>query len=248
MATNTTASLLAMPRTALIARMLDLESAGHNLSNINTPGYRASRLNFQEVLSQTAVSGVRAVASQLSLAPGRLQTTGRNLDVAIDGDGFFAVRLPDGRTAYTRDGGFQRDAEGQLVTAQGLRLIWQGQLPPNTPDDAIEIRRDGTVAVRQNGTVVNVGRISLARFPNATALRGEGENLWFPTDASGQALTGNPANARFGELAGGALESSNVNMAEAMTHLIALQRAYSLSVRSFQQTDEMIGLAVQLRR
>lgn len=239
-----------MPRTALIARLLDLESTGHNLSNINTPGYRATRLNFQEVLSETAVSGVRAVASQLSLAPGRLQTTGRSLDVAIDGDGFFAVRLPDGRTAYTRDGGFQRDAQGQIVTAQGYRLIWQGQLPANTPDEAIEIRRDGTVAVRvaATGAVVNVGRISLARFPNATALRGEGDNLWFPTTASGQALTGNPTNAGFGALVGNALEGSNVNLAEAMTQLIALQRAYSLSVRTFEQTDEMIGLAVQLRR
>jgi len=248
MATHTTASLLAMPRTALIARLLDLDSAGHNLSNINTPGYRAARLNFQEVLSRTAVSGVRAVASQLSLAPGRLQTTGRSLDVAIEGDGFFAVRLPDGRTAYTRDGGFQRDAQGQLVTVQGYRLIWQGQIPANTPDEAIEIRRDGVVLVRQGSAMIEVGRLSLARFPNATALRGEGDNVWFPTTASGPALTGNPTNAGFGALAGGALESSNVNLAEAMTHLITLQRAYSLSVRSFEQTDEMIGLAVQLRR
>ncbi|HRE25725.1 MAG TPA: flagellar hook-basal body complex protein, partial [Anaerolineales bacterium] len=161
----------------------------------------------------------------------------------------FPIQLPDGRTAYTRDGQFTRDADNNLVTGDGYRLIWQGQIPPNTPDERITVNRDGTVEVLQDdGTLAQIGQIGLVRFTNPTGLIGYGRNLFLESVPSGAPVAGNPGAAGFGSINGGALEGSNVNMASEMTNLIALQRAYSLSTRAFQQVDTMIGLAVQMRR
>jgi flagellar basal-body rod protein FlgG len=248
MPTLSTSSLLVMPRTALIAKMMGVDFVSHNLANVNTNGYRAQRMNFQELLNATTLNGVRPIGTQIMLAPGRLQTTGRALDAAIEGDGFFAVQLPDGRTAYTRDGQFGRDANGDLVNGDGYRLIWQGQIPPDTPDEAITINRDGTVTVRQGDALVDVGRIPLTRFANPTGLAGYGRNLFLQTDPSGLPVAGNPGGAGFGALIGGAVESSNVTLATEMSNLSLLQRAYSMSTHAFQQTDSMIGLAIQMRR
>ncbi|HRF49638.1 MAG TPA: flagellar hook-basal body complex protein [Anaerolineales bacterium] len=250
MPTLSTSSLLVASRTALLAKMLGVDMVSQNLANVNTYGYRGQRMNFQELLNdRTNINGVQPVATQILLAPGRLETTGRSLDLAVDGDGFFPIQLPDGRTAYTRDGQFTRDADNNLVTGDGYRLIWQGQIPPNTPDERITVNRDGTVEVLQDdGTLAQIGQIGLVRFTNPTGLIGYGRNLFLESVPSGAPVAGNPGAAGFGSINGGALEGSNVNMASEMTNLIALQRAYSLSTRAFQQVDTMIGLAVQMRR
>lgn len=238
--------MLALARSGLLARLFDLDNVSANLANVNTVGFKSNRVNFQEALASALPVGTGASATQRLMGPGSLRATSNPLDLAIEGDGFFAVRLPDGQTAYTRDGQFKRDANNQIVTDGGFRLVWQGQLPANVED--IHVNPDGTVMVQQNGTWSPAGQIQLARFPNPSALAGYGQNAYLPTDASGAAQTGNAGANSFGQIRGNALESSNVNLSEEMTRLIALQRAYGMSVRAFQQTDQMIGLAIQMRR
>lgn len=247
---NGITQLLAVARSGMLARLFDLDVVGANLANVNTNGYKGARVNFQEVLSAAGAAGTPngagPRATQTLMSAGTLRTTGNPLDLAVEGEGFFAVRLPDGRTAYTRDGAFMRDQANQIVTASGLRLVWDGQLPANLED--LHVNPDGTVMVKQAGAWSQAGRIPLARFANPTALEGHGQNAWLPTEASGEAQTGNANAAGLGVIHGNALESANINLAEEMTHLIALQRAYSLSVRAFQQTDHMFDLAIQMRR
>jgi flagellar basal-body rod protein FlgG len=245
---NSMTQLLDLARSGLLARLFDLENVSTNLANVNTAGYKAGRVNFQEVLNSVQVpSGVRSQATQRRMAEGAMQTTGQQLDLAIDGDGFFAVRLPDGRTAYTRDGHFEKDASGQIVTASGYPLIWAGRLP-TTSFDEISIGQDGVVTVIAGGVTTQVGQITLARFSNPSGLLGVGDNMWLESDVSGAAQTGAPASGGAGRLLAGLLESSNVNLASELTQMISLQRAYSMSIRAFEQTDQMFGLAVQMRR
>ncbi len=238
--------LLGLARSGMLARLQDLDVASANLANVNTTGFKSARANFQEMLDDAAVSGVRPAATQMLLKPGSLRTTSNPLDLAVEGEGFFAVQLPDGRTAYTRDGTFSRDSNNQIVTATGLRLVWQGQLPANLED--VHVNPDGTVMAQQAGVWSQVGQIPLTRFNNPTGLAGFGQNMWLATDASGAAQNGTATAAGYGTIHGNTLESANVNLAEEMTHLVALQRAYSLSVRSFQQSDHMFALAIQMRR
>jgi flagellar basal-body rod protein FlgG len=243
---NTLTQLLDLARSGMISRLFDLDVVSANLANVNTTGFKGTRANFQEVLSATAPSGASPRATQTMLRAGSLRRTDNPLDMAIEGDGYFGVQLPDGRTAYTRDGAFIRDSDNQIVTASGLRLVWNGQLPANLED--VHVNPDGTVMVKQAGVWSQAGQIPLTRFANPSALAGDGQNMWLPTDASGPAQAGNAGGAGFGTIQGNALEGSNVNLADEMTHLIALQRAYSLSVRSFQQTDHMFDLAIRMRR
>jgi flagellar basal-body rod protein FlgG len=245
---NNMSQLLGLARSGVMARLFDLDVVSNNLANVNTFGYKGARANFQELLTNASEQGTLPRGTQMLLQQGALRTTGNALDVAIQGEGFFAVTLPDGRTAYTRDGAFQRDANNQIVTGSGFRLNWTGQLPAPDTFDAIAIETDGTVRVRQNNQWNSVGRIPTYRFPNPTALQGFGQNAWLATDPSGAAQAGTAGANGYGTLIGQTLEGSNVNMAEEMTHLISLQRAYSLSVRAFQQTDQMFGLAIALRR
>jgi flagellar basal-body rod protein FlgG len=219
-----------------------------NLANVNSVGYKASRVNFQEVLNSVSVpGGTRAGATQRRMAAGALQTTGQPLDLAIEGDGYFAVRLPDGRTAYTRDGHFEKDASGQIVTASGYPLIWTGRLP-TTPYEDLLVGQDGVVRVAANGVETQVGQIGLTRFSNPSGLLGVGDNMWVESLVSGAAQTGTPSAGGFGPLLNSVLESSNVNLADQFTQMMSLQKAYSMSIRAFQQTDQMFGLAIQMRR
>lgn len=248
---NSTAYMIDLARSGVLARMFDLDNVSHNIANSNTTGFKSARVNFQEILTETTdgaqwKAGAYTRATQRLMGQGALQHTGQPLDVAIQGEGFFAVTLPDGRPAYTRDGAFIRDADSNLVTANGLALDWTGAIPAAAEE--VHINPDGTVMVRQGVTWTQAGQINTNRFANPSGLTGYGENLWLESDVSGAPETDAPGNGRHGFLSSGFLEGSNVNMAEEMTHLIALQRAYQLSIRAFQQTDSMIGLAVQLRR
>ncbi|KPL84128.1 hypothetical protein SE15_02835 [Thermanaerothrix daxensis] len=238
--------VLHISRQDMMARLDDLDLTSHNLANINTIGFKRSRTNFQELLENATKSGAWIAATQILNAQGALKQTGRVLDLAIQGEGFFAVRLPDGRTGYTRDGQFSLDAQGRLVTAAGYPLIWEGQIP--TDATAIEIDRDGTVRIQQGQAWNVAGRIGLSRFINPSALQEFGSNVWLETPTSGPAQNGTAGNARFGQIVSRALEQSNVNLAEEMAHLISLQRNFQMSVRAFQQTDQMISQAIHLRK
>ena len=241
-----TTAMLALNRTGLISHLQDLDGVSVNLANVNTIGYKSQRTNFQELLSNARVQGVRIQATQQLMAQGSLRVTTEPLNMAITGEGFFAVTLPDGRTAYTRDGDFKIDANNQLVTQDGLRLQWQGTLPATF--ESLNVQADGTVTAMQNGQPTDLGVIPLTRFMNPTGLQGYGGNMWLETDASGAPQNGTANANGYGTLRNYTLESANVNLSAEFTHLVTLQRAYSLSVRALQQTDHMLGLATQLRR
>jgi len=233
-------------RSGMLAFLQGLDSASHNLANINTTGFKGRRSNFQELLSERLYGGTQIRSTQAMLSPGRLRRTGNGLDAAVDGEGYFQVNLPDGRTAYTRDGEFFLDENQQVVTSDGYPLEWEGTVPEDSQD--LHINPDGSVMVKQGGVWSQAGSISLAVFANPNGLKDYGQNLYLETEISGQAQVGTPSTAPYGKLIGGALEESNVDMAEEMSYLITMQRGFQMSLRSFQQTDEMMSQLINVRR
>jgi flagellar basal-body rod protein FlgG len=238
--------VLNMDRSGMLSNLLDLDTRSNNLANVNTTGYKYRRTNFQELLAGLQLGGVQTRSTQLLMQQGSLRETSNSLDLAIQGEGFFAVKLPDGRTAYTRDGQFSRDASGRIVNVSGYPLVWQGQLPAG--DVQIHVNPDGSVAALQNGIWNIVGNIPITRFPNASGLIGYGQNLFLETPVSGAAVTGKPGTAGNGQIYGSALESSNVNLALEMTEMVSLQRSFQMSLTSFQNTDGMLSQAIHMRR
>ncbi len=238
--------ILHISRSGMMSRLLDLDVVSHNLANINTHGFKASRSNFQEMFYQRLYSGVQLRTTQRFMDQGAFKITSRELDLAINGQGFFGVTLPDGRTAYTRDGEFTLDSERRVVNGNGFPLVWDGSIPEDAQE--INVQPDGTVLVLQNGVWNQVGTIPLARFPNPNGLESYGNNLWLETEVSGAATIGTAANEGFGEIRNHVLEMSNVNIANELTQMILLQRSFSLSQRTFQQTDTMLEQAIQMRR
>lgn len=243
---DTIHQMLNMARSGMLARLIELDVVSANLANVNTVGFKRNRTNFQELLNERAPGGVQIRATQLLMGPGRLQASSNPLDLAIEGEGFFAVRLPDGRTAYTRDGQFRRDAAGQLVTVDGYHVVWEGQIPDGVDD--VHVNPDGTLMIEQGEVWSQTGTIGTSRFTNPSGLVGYGHNLWLASEASGAPVNGTAGANGFGQIVGNAVESSNVNLTDEMTRLITLQQAYDLSVRAFQQTDLMLSQAIQLRR
>ncbi len=238
--------ILNISRSGMLARMNDLDLVSHNLANINTNGFKTSRSNFQEMLNQRLYNGVQLRATQHFMDQGALKQTSNSLDLAINGEGFFSVTLPDGRIAYTRDGEFNLDANHRLVNVNGFPLVWDGSIPEDTEE--VNIESDGSVMVLQNGSWNQAGTIQLNRFPNANGLLGSGDNLWMETPVSGAAIAGSPNSEGFGEIKNHTLEQSNVNIANEMSQMILLQRSFDLSLRTFQATDQMFDEAIQLRR
>lgn len=253
MTTNTITQILHISRGGMLARLANLDNVSNNLANVNTAGFKTSRLNFQETLTKAVLGGVTTETTQHLQTEGSFLQSDEPLNMVIDGDGYFAVRLPDGRTAYTRDGGFHRDATGQVVSADGYKLVWTGQIPANTEEVQVVADGSGTVRARQGNTWTTVGTIPLTHFVNPDGLQGLGQNLWLETTVSGAPQTGTagtptPGGAVYGKIRGNLRENSNVNVAEEMSQAIMLERAYTLSVRAFQQTDHMFDLANQMRR
>ena len=230
----------------MISRLLDLDTISNNLANINTVGYKRTRANFQELLQNAQMAGVSLPSTQLMPDQGSLRQTGNALDLALTGDGYFQVRMPDGQIGYSRDGQFDLDANLNIVNASGMRLVWSGQIPAGA--EAVKVDQNGTVLTRQGTTWTPAGQISLARFTNPTALLEKGKNVYLPTLNSGAAQVGNPGTALFGVIQAGSLEQSNVDSAEEMTRMILTQRDFQISTRVFQTTDTMIGEAIQMRR
>ncbi|MGM0471956.1 MAG: flagellar basal-body rod protein FlgG [Bacillota bacterium] len=253
--------------TGMKAQQLNIDTISNNLSNVNTSGFKKSRVNFQDLMyqslreagtpnnqgSEVPVSlevghGVRPAATQKLYSQGSFKQTENPLDVAIEGDGFFQVVQPDGQIAYTRDGSFKRDSEGQIVTSDGYPL----EPPINIPEDAtdVSITNEGRVMVKEAGAdeANEVGQIELVRFSNPAGLESLGRNLYAETPASGAPATGNPAEEGFGTLAQGYLEQSNVKVVEEMSNMIAAQRAYEVNSKSIKASDEMLQQANNLKR
>ncbi len=237
--------ILNVTRSGMLARMMDLDVASNNLSNVNTVGFKSSRSNFQEMLAARQLSGTQISSTQTMMGQGSLSQTENSLDLAISGEGFFAVSLPDGRTAYTRDGQFFLDGDSQIVNANGFPLVWDGDIPDGAED--IHVNPDGSVMVLQDGNWSQAGTIQTNKFPNPLGLLGYGQNLWLASDASGAAQAGTPNSDGYGVIVGKAVERSNVNLAEEMTRLISLQRSFEMSLKTFQQTDQMLDQAIHMR-
>lgn len=253
MPTNTITQILHMSRSGMLARLTNLDNVGNNLANVNTVGFKTTRLNFQETLSRAVLGGVTIDNTQRLMTEGSFRTTSDPLNMVIDGEGFFAIRQADNTIAYTRDGNFHADANNQIVTDTGNRLVWTGQLPANYDELQVTPDGNGTIRVRQGQTWTTAGQINVTRFANPDGLIGVGQNLWQETAISGAAQTGIAGTAaagggNYGKILGSLLENSNVNTAEEMTQMILLQRAYSFSVKALQQTDQMFGLANSMRR
>ncbi|AGB42324.1 flagellar basal-body rod protein FlgG [Halobacteroides halobius DSM 5150] len=249
------------------AQQLNVDTISNNLANVNTTGFKKSRASFQDLMYQTIKQpgtpnsqgsqiptgiqvghGVRAAATQKIFTQGSLKNTGNSLDLAIQGDGFFKVRLPDGSIGYTRDGSFNLDSMGQLVTSDGYKL----QPPINIPADAtnVTINEEGMVTYMTPGADVpqEGGQIELANFANPAGLKAIGQNIYKQTAASGGAMDGVPGQAGYGTLAQGFLESSNVKVVDEMVDMIAAQRAYEVNSKAIKTSNDMLKQANNLKR
>ncbi|WP_454727238.1 MULTISPECIES: flagellar basal-body rod protein FlgG [Cupriavidus] len=252
-------------KTGLDAQQTQMDVISNNLANVSTNGFKRSRAVFEELMYQTvrqpgALSsdqtnlpsglqlgtGVRPVATERIHTQGNPQQTGNSKDVAIIGQGFFQVTMPDGTTAYTRDGSFQSDQNGQLVTSSGFVIQPAITLPPNYT--SLTVGRDGTVSVTQPGSSANVqvGQIQLATFPNPAGLESLGENLYVQTDASGAPNATVPGLNGAGTLQQNYVEASNVNVVEELVSMIQTQRAYEINSKAVQTSDQMLQRLTQL--
>jgi len=228
------------------SRVEDLSNSSNSLANMNTIGYKTSRMNFQELLDGFNRSGVKVSSTQVITTQGKLQDTGILSDVAINGEGFFTVTLPDGKVAYTRDGSFVLDKDKRLLNGSGYPISFQGTIPATATD--VTIDQNGTIHAFVDDAWVTAGTIQLSRFTNPGGLSNAGSNLWSETLNSGKPQTGAPGAINFGTLSPGSLESSNVNMADEMTHMIVIQRSFQMASKAFQTTAEMIDGAIHLRK
>lgn len=252
-------------KTGLDAQQTQMDVISNNLANVSTSGFKRSRAVFEDLLYQTLRqpgaqssqqtqlpsglqlgTGVRPVATERIFTQGNLQQTSNNKDVAIQGSGFFQVLLPDGATAYTRDGSFQIDSQGQLVTSSGFVIQPALTIPANA--ESITVGRDGTVSVTQPGTAqpVQVGSLQLATFINPAGLQAMGENLYVETAASGNANTNTPGTNGAGLLSQGYVETSNVNVVEELVNMIQTQRAYEINSKAITTSDQMLQKLAQL--
>ena len=252
-------------KTGLDAQQTQLDVIANNLANVSTNGYKRTRAVFEDLLYQTlrqpgAASsqqttipsglmlgtGVRPVATEHIFTQGSLQRTDNALDMAINGQGFFQVQMPDGTLAYTRDGSFQLDSTGQMVTASGYPLSPAITIPSNAT--SVTISRDGIISVQLAGTTgtTQLGNIQLASFVNAGGMQSVGENLFVETGSSGTPTPNTPGSNGTGLINQGYVETSNVNVAEELVSMIQTQRAYELNSKAIQTSDAMLGRLTQL--
>ncbi len=247
-------------KTGVQAQDQKLQTIANNLANANTVGFKRDRAVFEDLFYTTEQTpgaqradnntlnpsgvqlgnGVHLVGTQKVFTQGTLQTTSRDLDVSVMGNGFLSVLQPDGTTAYTRAGQLQVDANGILVNAQGLPLIPQITVP--TTATAITIAENGTVSATIAGTVATqqLGQLTLTTFINPTGLQALGENLYAETPSSGTPTEGTPGTAQWGKLKQGTLESSNVQVVEEMVDMIAAQRTYEMNTKVLSAADNML--------
>ena len=252
-------------KTGLDAQQTQMDVIANNLANVSTAGFKRSRAVFEDLLyqnlrqpggqtsQQTSLpsglqlgTGVRPVATERIHTQGNLQQTGNAKDVAINGEGFFQVLLPDGTTAYTRDGSFQTDNNGQFVTSSGYVIQPAITVPANAL--SITVGRDGTVSVTTPGvsTPTQIGTLQLATFVNPAGLESKGENLYVETGSSGTASTNTPGTNGSGVLSQGYIETSNVNVVEELVNMIQTQRSYEINSKAITTSDQMLQRLSQL--
>lgn len=253
--------------TGMQAQQRNVEVISHNIANMRTTGFKRQRPEFQDLLYQTLKRagtqssdtgtvvpagiqlgmGVKTAAIYRIHVQGDLTGTEKDLDVAIRGEGFYQIALPDGRTAYTRDGAFELDADGNLVTQDGYRVEPAITVPQNARKVIINAEGQVQVVLDNESTPQDIGQIELARFVNKSGLEAIGDNLFLETPASGSPSTGTPNTDGFGSLAQRFLEQSNVNAVAEISDLIAAQRAYEMNARVISATDEMMSATSNLR-
>jgi len=243
----------------LEAQQFNVDVITNNLANVSTGGFKKSRAIFEDLLYQTQRqpgaqsshntqiptgiqlgTGVRPVATERMFIQGNLQTTGNDKDLAIQGAGFFQIQMPDGTMAYTRDGAFQVNSQGQLVTQNGYVLVPEIVVP----SDALTftVGRDGIVTVTQPNSISNVqvGSLELASFMNPAGLEAKGQNMYVETESSGPPIYNMPDSNGMGYLVQGSIETSNVSVVEELTNMIQAQRAYEINSRAVTTSDQML--------
>jgi flagellar basal-body rod protein FlgG len=251
----------------MTAQQLQLDVIANNLANASTAGFKKSKVDFQDLLYQSsrypgAASsaesqlptgfqiglGCRPTSVQKLYTQGDFKMTGNDLDLAIEGKGFFQVVQPNGETVYTRDGAFKLNAQGEVVNSDGYLLEPGITVPEDTT--GISVGADGTVSVVRPGQtgLSEVGQIVLVRFTNPAGLMSLGRNAAMPTDASGDPIEGIPGEDGLGTLTQGSLEISNVNIVEEMVSMIVAQRAYEINSKAIQASDDMLQTISNLKR
>ena len=251
--------------TGMEAQQLNLSTISNNIANVNTTGYKKSKIKFQDLMYQNPRStgsdagagnilptgvelgnGSQVVATAKVFSQGQIAQTGDQLDLAIEGDGFLEVQRPDGSLGYTRDGALKINGDGQITTSNGLPVNSGFQpIPANMTSLSIAATGEVTVQTANGSTTF---RIQLARYPNPSGLRSLGSNLYQETDASGTPEIGNPGEDGIGSIRQGFLEKSNVNLVEEMVNMIIAQRAYEINSKSIQTSDEMLSRITELKR
>jgi flagellar basal-body rod protein FlgG len=250
----------------MAAQQTNLDNISSNISNVNTTGYKRSRIEFEdliyETLKKTAPTaqgnttpselqvggGTKAVASVKNFEQGTPVNSGNPLDMMISGEGFFQVLMPDGSMNYTRDGSWKVTSEGKIVNAEGLPLEPPITLPSDTASVSINTEGKIMVTTASSKDPVEVGQIELARFMNPVGLSNQGGNLYKQTIASGDPVIGQPGLEGLGSINQGYLEASNVKIVDEMINMITAQRAYELNSKSVKTADDMIGIASGLKR
>ena len=258
---------LRIAATGMRAQQLNIDTIANNLANVNTTGFKKNQVEFQDLLYQTirpagsatarglqtpteiqVGCGTKPISTAKAFTQGSVTATENPLDLAIEGDGFFQLRMPDGSIAYTRDGSFKISNDGVIVNADGYVLEPEISIPPDT--ESIMISRDGLVMVTMAGSneQQELGQIELARFINPSGLKSIGRNLLKQTPASGEPIVGNPELEGFGAVAQGFLENSNVEVVSEMVNMITAQRAYEINSKTIKTADDMMGIVNNLKR
>jgi flagellar basal-body rod protein FlgG len=254
--------------TGMEAQQMNIDTIANNLANVSTTGFKKQRVDFQDLLylnlkpAGTPTSpetktpapieigeGVKTVATDRIFTQGSVQNTNNPLDLMITGNnGFFKVTLPDGDTAYTRDGTFHQDGDGNIVTSNGYFLDPQVQIPQDT--STVTINTVGQIFVTEAGstTQTQIGQLEISNFVNPGGLQSLGDNLYVSTPASGEAIDGTPGSQGYGNVTQGSLEVSNVDVVSEMVNLITAQRAYEMNAKAVSTADDMLATVAQLKQ
>lgn len=253
----------------MIGQQANINTISNNLANVNTTGFKKNRTDFQDLIYQTermagtpatplttyptgiqVGHGVRVAATQRDFVQGSLKETGNVSDMAISGEGFFRVTMPNGSYGYTRDGAFTIDSNGQLVTSNGYKVQPPVTLPHDFIHNTLTVSQQGRITVKVPGkqNPVQVGQMRLYRFVNPGGLNAVGQNLFKTTAASGPAIGAQPGQNGVGQIQQKFLEMSNVSVVKAMVNMIVAQRAYEMNSKAIQTTDTMMGIADNLKR
>ncbi len=258
---------LSIAATGMLAQQLNVEVISNNIANLNTTAFKSERAEFQDLIYQnernvganssdtgTIVpagvqigSGVKAAAVYRLSQQGTLLNTNNSLDLAIQGQGYFQIQMPDGTTAYTRAGSFQLSSTGEIVTADGFVVQPGITLPQNTTNITVNASGQVLAQIAAQTQPQTVGQLQLANFPNEAGLAAQGSNLLTETPASGAPVVGDPGTTAFGTIQQGYLETSNVNVVSEITNLIAAQRAYEMNSKVIQTSDQMMSTLNQIQ-